>query len=98
MQARRVDIPQHFSSGAVYLNQPSGGLVRYVSWVCADPEIPVRSDADRECLAEVAPLAEVFAVQIESLNPPVLAVGYVNRPVTDHDPVYQMELAGTRAG
>ena len=46
----------------------------------------------------MAPFAKVFAVQIESLNPPVLAVGYVNRPVMDHNPMYQMELARTRAG
>src|SRR5258708_5238724 len=83
---------------AVDLHEPAVGAGRFVSLLCPDPQVAV-TDCYRRHHAEVRPLAEIAAVEIESLQAAVLAVRYVDDALGIHgNSVRLVELPWTGAG
>ena len=99
MMSFRFDTADDLSGFAIDFHEPGLDAVRDIVRLRADPEVADRCDRNREGFAEIIPLAQVTAFEIEPLDAAILAIGDVDDALAIYgQAMRQPELARTRSG
>src|SRR5207237_515598 len=89
---------QDLARPAVDLHVPAVRLIGLIAKLGPDPERAVPERHSRN-FAEVSPLSQVLAIEIESLQPGVIPIRHVDdAPIVYRDPVRLVELSWTGPG
>ena len=91
-------VAKNLAGPAIQSDYPAGRPGRLVQLLHPRPQRPTRAQLERIRSSQVGELAQKLSVEVEFLNPPVLAVSNIKDIVLiDYDRVRQMELPRTRA-
>src|SRR5882672_10832029 len=87
---------KNLSAVSIDFHVPAVGFVRHIAILRPDPQRAV-AESDRGHFAEVVPLAQILSIQVEALQPGVVAIRHIDDSlIVDSDPVRLVELSRTR--
>jgi hypothetical protein len=93
-----MHVAQNLAGLAVQLDYPAGRSEWLVQRLHSGPQRPIRTQLERIRSSQVWNLAQELSIEVEFLNPPILALSNIEDVVlVDHDAVRQVELARIRA-